>query len=120
MATSLLDPARPVTPEQSPARPRPGRTLRLSVMLVGLPAVADALMRNVDPALIADDSLEIIKETARGQPPSILWALTAITAGVCGYAAAGIAGWVPWRTPPPSTVAQLLYDVNARPRSDTK
>jgi hypothetical protein len=24
-----------------------------------------------------------------------------------------------WR-PPPSTVAQLLYDVNARPRSDTR
>ncbi|HEY5011923.1 MAG TPA: glycosyltransferase family 2 protein [Acidimicrobiia bacterium] len=48
-------------------------------------------------------------ERRRGRPPRILWALTAIAAGVCAYAAAGVGGWVPWRTPAPSTVASGLW-----------
>jgi cellulose synthase (UDP-forming) len=49
------------------------------------------------------------EERLRGRPPTILWALTATAVGVCSYAAAGAAGWVPWRTPAPSTVASGLW-----------
>jgi hypothetical protein len=52
-------------------RLRNGRTLRLSVMLVGLPALAEALLRNVHPDLIAEDSRQIIQDTARGEPPKV-------------------------------------------------
>jgi cellulose synthase (UDP-forming) len=48
-------------------------------------------------------------ERNRGRPPRVLWGLSAITVGVCGYAAAGVAGWVPWRTPTSSTVASGLW-----------
>jgi hypothetical protein len=50
---------------------RNGRTLRLSVMLIGLPTFAEALLRNVHPDLIAEDSRQIIQETARGEPPKV-------------------------------------------------
>jgi hypothetical protein len=48
-----------------------GRNLRLSVMLIGLPAFAEALLRNVNPDLIAEDSRQVIEETARGEPPKV-------------------------------------------------
>lgn len=35
--------------------------------------------------------------------------LAAVAFGVCGYAAAGLAGWVPWRTGIESTVASGLW-----------
>jgi len=49
------------------------------------------------------------EERLRGRPPRILWALTVIAGGVCGYAIGGIAGVVPWHTPTPSTVASGLW-----------
>jgi cellulose synthase (UDP-forming) len=49
------------------------------------------------------------EERLRGRPPRILWVLTAVTAGVCAYAAAGVGGIVPWRTPTSSTVASGLW-----------
>jgi cellulose synthase (UDP-forming) len=41
----------------------------------------------------------------RGHPPRVLVALTGIDAAVLAYAAAGLAGWVPWHTTVKSTVA---------------
>jgi hypothetical protein len=50
---------------------RDGKTLRLSAMLVGLPAFAQALLRNVDPTIVRDDSVEILRSTAEGNPPKV-------------------------------------------------
>jgi cellulose synthase (UDP-forming) len=44
-------------------------------------------------------------ERIRGRVPHVLAALTAVVLAVMGYAAAGIAGWVPWRTGTDSTIA---------------
>lgn len=44
-------------------------------------------------------------ERHRGVTPPILWALSAVLGAVLLYAAAGVAGWVPWRTTTSSTVA---------------
>jgi len=44
-------------------------------------------------------------ERVRGRAPSVLWVLAAAVVLVLIYAAAGTAGWVPWRTSPSSTVA---------------
>ena len=52
-------------------RLRDGTVLRLSVLLVGLPTFADALLRNVDPGVIAEDSVDILRHTALGDPPSV-------------------------------------------------
>jgi cellulose synthase (UDP-forming) len=48
-------------------------------------------------------------ERVRGQVPRILWALTVFVALVAAYAAAGLAGLVPWRTDPSSTVSSGLW-----------
>ena len=45
----------------------------------------------------------------RGRTPGILFALMAFTGGLCAYAAAGVAGLVPWHTSTPSTVASGLW-----------
>lgn len=45
----------------------------------------------------------------RGRTPTILWALSAVVIGVLGYAAAGVAGVVPWRTDAPSTTASGVW-----------
>ncbi len=47
-----------------------GRTLWLSVMLIGLPELVQALLANVAPTIIADDAMEMIRQTAEGEPPS--------------------------------------------------
>jgi cellulose synthase (UDP-forming) len=44
-------------------------------------------------------------ERIRGRVPHVLAALTAVVLAVMGYAAAGTAGWVPWRTGTDSTIA---------------
>jgi cellulose synthase/poly-beta-1,6-N-acetylglucosamine synthase-like glycosyltransferase len=48
-------------------------------------------------------------DRVRGRTPRILWVLTALVAGVLGYAAAGTADLVPWRTSPGSTVAAGVW-----------
>lgn len=53
------------------------------------------------------------QQRVRGHAPRILWALTAFVAGIVGYAAAGVLGWVPWRTNTPSTVASGMWLVLA-------
>jgi hypothetical protein len=50
---------------------RGGGTMRLSVMMIGLPALAEALLSNVPAELIAPNSLEVLHATAEGHPPSI-------------------------------------------------
>ncbi len=45
----------------------------------------------------------------RGRVPGVVLALTLAAAGLTVYAAAGIAGWVPWRTDPSSTVASGIW-----------
>lgn len=52
-------------------------------------------------------------ERRRGRPPRILWALAALAGAICVYATAGLAGWVPWATKTPSTVASGLWLVLA-------
>jgi hypothetical protein len=52
-------------------RLRDGTVLRLSALLVGLPAFAEALLRRVDPSVIADDSVDVLRRTARGDPPRV-------------------------------------------------
>jgi cellulose synthase (UDP-forming) len=44
-------------------------------------------------------------ERTRGRIPNVLGVLSAVVLVVMAYAAAGIAGWVPWRTGTDSTVA---------------
>jgi cellulose synthase (UDP-forming) len=46
---------------------------------------------------------------ARGRVPWILWSLTIVVALVAAYAAAGLAGLVPWRTNPSSTVSSGVW-----------
>lgn len=48
-------------------------------------------------------------ERRRGKTPRVLWLLTAAVVTVLAYAAAGVAGWVPWRTSSSSTVASGLW-----------
>jgi cellulose synthase (UDP-forming) len=48
-------------------------------------------------------------QRVRGHAPRVLWALSATVAGVIGYAAAGLLGWVPWRTDSSSTVASGVW-----------
>lgn len=45
----------------------------------------------------------------RGRIPRILWTLTALIAAVTGYAAAGVAGLVPWRTSDGATAASGVW-----------
>ena len=52
-------------------RLRDGRTLRLSVMLIGLPELAEALIENVPEALMEAGTREVLRSTAVGQPPSV-------------------------------------------------
>jgi cellulose synthase (UDP-forming) len=49
------------------------------------------------------------EDRQRGEPPAILWALSALVAGVLGYATLGVAGVVPWRTTGGSTTASGLW-----------
>jgi cellulose synthase (UDP-forming) len=49
------------------------------------------------------------QQRLRGHAPGILRVLTAFVAGIIGYAAAGLLGWVPWRTNTPSTVASGVW-----------
>ena len=44
-----------------------------------------------------------------GRSPRILPVLAALAFGMCGYAAAGVAGWVPWHTSAESTMASGLW-----------
>ena len=46
---------------------------------------------------------------AVGRAPRILWALAVTVAAVLMYAAAGVEGWVPWRTSTGSTVASGVW-----------
>jgi cellulose synthase (UDP-forming) len=48
-------------------------------------------------------------ERTRGRPPRILGALTAVVALVMCYAAAGLLGWVPWRTGAASTASSGVW-----------
>jgi cellulose synthase (UDP-forming) len=48
-------------------------------------------------------------DRVRGEVPRILWGLTVFVALVAGYAAAGLAGLVPWRTDPGSTVSSGIW-----------
>jgi cellulose synthase (UDP-forming) len=48
-------------------------------------------------------------ERTRGRTPRILGGLTAVVVAVIGYAAAGVAGLVPWRTSTSSTVASGVW-----------
>lgn len=45
----------------------------------------------------------------RGRPPTSLVVLAVIDAGVLAYAAAGVQGWVPWRTSAPATAASAAW-----------
>ena len=45
----------------------------------------------------------------RGRVPVVVLVLTAAAVGLSGYAVAGIAGWVPWRTDASSTVASGIW-----------
>lgn len=48
-------------------------------------------------------------EWLRGRTPIVLWVLLAVAGGVLAYAAAGLAGLVPWSTDPGSTTASALW-----------
>lgn len=48
-------------------------------------------------------------ERRLGRPPHILPALAIIAFTICAYAVAGVAGLVPWRTAPESTIASGLW-----------
>lgn len=48
-------------------------------------------------------------ERRTGRAPRILVGLAVTAYALCGYAAAGVAGWVPWHTSPESTVASGLW-----------
>lgn len=50
-----------------------GQTVRVSVMLMGLPEFAKSLLELSKKASIDDDTMEILKETRNGNPPS-MWA----------------------------------------------
>lgn len=66
--------------------------------------------------LVTRTSLEFVvtpkggeNERRLGRAPRILPALAITAYAICGYAAAGVAGWVPWRTSPESTIAASLW-----------
>jgi len=50
---------------------RSGATVRISVMLMGLPVFADKLLRHVPNARIEADALKVLKEAAAGKLPGI-------------------------------------------------
>jgi cellulose synthase (UDP-forming) len=52
-------------------------------------------------------------ERQLGRTPPVLYTLAALVIGVLVYAAAGLAGWVPWRTGAGSTVASGVWLVLA-------
>lgn len=45
----------------------------------------------------------------RGRIPSVVWLVVSIVAGTAAYAAAGLAGWVPWRTDEASTASSGIW-----------
>ncbi|UVJ40432.1 glycosyltransferase family 2 protein [Arthrobacter sp. CJ23] len=49
------------------------------------------------------------EERLRGRAPRLLIVLIVVVAAVMLYAAAGVLGWVPWRTSPGSTVASGVW-----------
>ena len=66
--------------------------------------------------LLTRDSLEFVvtpkggSDARRiGRAPIVLPVLASIAFGICAYAAAGVAGWVPWHTSAESTVASGLW-----------
>ena len=50
---------------------RSGKVGRISVMLIGLPEFAQAVLSGVPRGAIAPDTLSLLKETASGNPPSV-------------------------------------------------
>jgi cellulose synthase (UDP-forming) len=52
-------------------------------------------------------------DRVRGRVPAVIWMMNGFVAAVIGYAAAGIAGVVPWRTPAASAVASGVWLVFA-------
>ena len=50
---------------------RDGKTVRISVMLMGLPAFAGLLLQHVLPQAIDEEAFPIIRETQGGRPPSV-------------------------------------------------
>jgi len=52
-------------------RLRRGKTLRISVMLVGLPELAQALLRSVPSEIIDEETIQVLEQTAHGDLPSI-------------------------------------------------
>jgi len=50
---------------------RSGATVRVSVMLMGLPVFADKVLRHVPHAYIEADALKVLKEAAGGKLPGI-------------------------------------------------
>jgi len=50
---------------------RDGRRIRLSVMLLGLPEAAQALLIHACGAEVDDESLDVLTATAAGHPPPI-------------------------------------------------
>ncbi len=52
-------------------RLRDGGTIRLSALLTGLPSFAQALLGNVEPTIIGEDAVELLRRTAEGNPPSV-------------------------------------------------
>ena len=66
--------------------------------------------------LLTRDSLEFVvtpkggADSRRiGRAPLIIPVLASLAFAICAYAAAGVAGWVPWRTSMESTVASGLW-----------
>jgi hypothetical protein len=47
-----------------------GRTIRLSVLLTGLPVFAEAVLGRVRAGVVAPETLDVLRETAAGNPPS--------------------------------------------------
>lgn len=47
-----------------------GRTIRLSVLLTGLPVFAESVLGRVRPGVVAPETLDVLRETAAGSPPS--------------------------------------------------
>lgn len=47
-----------------------GRTLRLSVLLTGLPLFAECVLARVGPGAVEPDTLTVLRDAAAGNPPS--------------------------------------------------
>lgn len=50
---------------------REGNVARISAMLVGLPEFAQVLLRRAPPGAIDDETLQILRATAGGNPPPL-------------------------------------------------